>query len=340
MFLHFIPARDLANRHHGTYKDVISRVQWLQNRFSDYRQIAVREDDPAEVDAALADGAVLQGALVEYSYFPRMVKRLKQRVPNAVVAVRSINLEPLQHFDNHGWRCKRGPLWLLYGMGRLLAHDLAVKRTADVVLSINQWENRVYWNRLPGRAKVAWLPYRCPDHMLPTQPLPYGRRRVIACLPTSQKNRKSWDLVTRFQKLATAMKQHGSPDEFVLTGNLRDWNLPECPAVEQLGFIEDLAGFTGTCKAVALLSPMGYGFKTTMADALAAGAQVLAHPGLVRSCPDAIRPYLLSVDSEDAVSIGNAQHQLVAVPDGPALHDELTRRAASVMERWFGGVAC
>ena len=109
MFLHFIPARDLANPHHGTYKDVISRIQWLQKRFVDYRQIAVRDDDIAEVDAAMEQGGMLAGALVEYSYFPRIVKRLKQRAPDVVVAVRSINLEPLQHFDNHGWRPSRGP---------------------------------------------------------------------------------------------------------------------------------------------------------------------------------------------------------------------------------------
>jgi len=340
MFLHFIPDRDLANPHQGTFKDVLSRVEWLQNRFPDYRRIAIRDDDPAEVDAALADGAALQGALVEYSYYSRIVKRLKQKAPKACVAVRSINLEPLQHFDNHGWRCAHGPVWMLYGMGRLLNHDLTVKRTADVILSINSWENRVYWNRLPGRAKVEWLPYRCPDHLRPEHPLPYDERRVIACMPTSQENRKSRDLVTRFQHLATEMKRQGSRDEFVITGNLRDWNLPDCRDATRIGFVEDLAAFTGTCKAVALLSPLGYGFKTTIADALAAGAQVMAHPGLVRRCPEAVKPYLIGVDSRDPAAIGRAMLQLETEPDSSALQQELVQTAEKVMQRWFGGSIC
>jgi len=338
MFLHFIPARDLANRHHGTYKDVISRVQWLQKRFQDYRQIAIHDDDPAEVDAALAGGESLEAALVEYSYYSKIVKRLKQKAPNVRVAVRAINLEPLQHFDNTGWRCRRGPIWVLYGMARLLCHDVTVKRYADVILSINEWENRVYWNRLPGRARIEWLPYRCPDHLVPENPLPYAERNIIACLPTSQKNRKSWDLVTRFQVFATAMKRAGSQDQFVITGNLRDWNLPDCPAAEQIGLVEDLAGFMGSCKAVALLSPLGYGFKTTIADALAAGAQVVAHPGLIRRCPDAIRPYLIAQESDNLVSVEHFMHQLETEPDGSVLQNELIQTAERTMPRWFGGL--
>ncbi len=333
-FLHFIPTRDLANKYHGTYKDVVSRVQWLQNHVSEYRQIQVRDDDPAVVDASLADGGTVDAALIEYSHYPRILKRLKHLEPRAFVAVRAINIEPLQHLDNHGWRCDRGPLWMFYGMGRLLAHDLAVKQAADVILSINPWENRIYWGRLPGRARVEWLPYRCPDHLLPGQSLPYRERRIIACMPTSQKNRKSWDLVIRFQRLATEMKRRGSPYQFVVTGNLHNWNLPACDAVLLTGFVNELASFTGTCKAVALLSPLGYGFKTTIADALAAGAHVLAHPALVRHCPDLIKQHLICVDSQ-AAEPNSIMQRLSTPPSGAALHDELTNTADAVMERWL-----
>ncbi len=336
MFLHFIPARDLANRHHGTYKDVITRVEWLQAHVAEYRQVLVHGDNPAAVDKALAAGGALTGALVEYSYYPNLVKRLKQRVPAARVAVRAINIEPLQHFDNAGgWRCQRGPLWLLYGMARLMRHDWISRRTADVILSINAWENRVYWSHLPGRARVEWLPYRCPDHLLPVNPLPYGQRRVIACLPTSHKNRKSWDLVTRFQRLAVEMKRLGCRDEFVITGNLRDWNLPPCAVAAQIGFVEDLSVFAGTCKAVALLSPLGYGFKTTIADALACGAHVLAHPALAQRCPDVVREHLVSVDSHAEASTAAAMQRLERPPQAAALHDDLKATAEAVMRRWL-----
>ena len=333
-FLHFIPACDLANPYHGTYKDVVSRVQWLPKHISEYRQISMQEDDPAVVDAALVDSGTVDAALIEYSHYPRILKRLKQRKPNACVAVRSHNIEPLQHFDNTGWRCERGALWMLYGIARLFCHDLTSKRHADVILSINSWENRVYWNRLPGLAKIEWLPYRCPDHLLPVLPLPFADRRIIACMPTSQKNRKSWDLVTRFMRFSSAMKRQGSTCQFVITGNVQDWNLPVCDAVTQAGFIDDLATFAGTCKAVALPSPLGYGFKTTIADALAAGAHVLAHPALARRCPDLVKPHVICVDSDKA-DLRSVIRQLDVVPCGSSLHDELTIRADAVMKKWF-----
>ena len=336
MFLHFIPAHEMVNRHCGTYKDVISRMLWLQRRFPDYRQVAVADDDPGAVDAAWAEGVPLEGALVEFSLYPRIVRRLKQRAPRACVAVRAINLEPLQHYDDYGWWPPRGPLWTLYGMGRLLAMDVAVKRSADVILSINDWENRAYWRRLPGKARLEWLPYRCPDHLLPERPLPYEQRRVIACLPTSQKNRKSWDLVMRFLDFAEEMKRRGSRDDFVVTGNLRHWGLPDCPAVGFAGFIEDQAAFLGTCKAVAVLSPLGYGIKTTIVDGLTAGAHVLAHPDLVRRNPEALQPALLSVDSRRPLDIDAVVAGLAVAPRGAALHRELCDKADAVLARWFG----
>jgi hypothetical protein len=336
MFLHFIPAHELVGQHCGTYKDVISRVRWLQRRFQDYRQVAVYDDCPGVVDAAWAEGHPLEGALVEFSLYPRIVKRLKQRSPSTCVAVRSINLEPLQHLDGNGWWPRRGPLWTLYGMGRLLARDIEVKRTADVILSINDWENRVYWDRLPGRARVEWLPYRCPDQLVPAQPLPYELRRTIACVPTSHKNRKSWDLVVRFQRFASALKQRGSRHEFVVTGNLREWGLPACPAVKYSGFLDDLPSFLGACKAVALLSPLGYGVKTTIIDALASGAQVLAHPSLVRRSPSLVRPFLLTLDNKCSRDLDAVEEALTAAPRGEAVQRELRERADATMGRCFG----
>jgi hypothetical protein len=274
--------------------------------------------------------------LVEFSLYPRIVRRLKQRAPQACVAVRAINLEPLQHFDDYGWWPPRGPLWTLYGMARLLAMDIAVKRTADVILSINDWENHVYWRRLPGKARLEWLPYRCPDHLLPLRPLPYEQRHVIACLPTSQKNRKSWDLVVRFLRFAKEMKRRGSPDEFVVTGALRDWGLPDCPEVKFAGFIADQAAFLGECKAVAVLSPLGYGIKTTIIDGLTAGAHVLAHPDLVRRNPAAVRPFLSPVDGDCPQDVLAVDGILAAAPRGAELHRELCEQADAVLARWFG----
>ncbi len=64
--------------------------------------------------------------------------------------------------------------------------------------------------------------------------------------------------------------------------------------------IDDLSEFLGTIRAVAMLSPLGYGFKTTIGDAIAAGAYVLAHPTMAQRCPQIFAPALISVDTKAA----------------------------------------
>lgn len=334
MFLHCMPEYALANTYHGTYKDVISRVRWFQDAVPGYTALHLTSDDPSVVEQAVG-AATLSGALVEYSFYPRITRWLAGRVPSGRLCVRAINLEPMQHLDNHGWWPKRGPVWVLYGMWRLMLQDIRCKRHASAILSINEWEDRVYWKRLPGRAKVQWLPYYCPDHLIPKYPLPYEQRRVIACMPTSQKNRKSWDLVNRFITLAEAFKAAGCTDEFVITGKVADWGLPASSAVTYTGFVDDLSEFLGRCRAVAMLSPLGYGFKTTIGDAMAAGAHVLAHPGLVRRSPAMVRPYLLGCDTQRA-DPALLLRVLDAPPRGTELHAELRQQNHSIMAAWFG----
>ncbi|MGA1531249.1 MAG: hypothetical protein ACO398_10980 [Kiritimatiellia bacterium] len=331
-FLHVIPARDMANRYHGTYKDVISRVSWLKARFPDYQQALIDRDDPDQLNESLKNCTVLSGALVEYSYHPRIVKALKKRFPSAIVAVRAINNEPLQHFDNHGWWPARGPFWMMYGMARLLWMDIATKRLADQLLCINDWEIKRYWRWLPGRARCCWLPYLCPEHLLPRQPVPYAQRRIIACFPTSLKNRKSWDLVTRFMAWADQMKANGFDADFVVTGKLNDWGLPANSSVRFTGMVDDLAGFLGQCRAVCMLSPLGYGYKTTIGDAIAAGAQVIAHPALIRRSPAWVRSTLLAVNDPDLFE------RLEQVPDGSALPVRLQSEFDRVIAAAFAGV--
>lgn len=334
MFLHVIPRSALGNMSHGAYKDIISRMRWLEANVGDYRQVMVDDDDPAVAGQVLGN-ASLEGALVEYTFYPRIVRWLKQRCMKGIVAVRSINAEPLQHWDNYGWNPLRRLPWVLYGMGRLALKEVLCKCYADTILAINDWEKKFYWKWIPGRARVEWLPYVTPAHLIPSSPLSYSRRRVIACMPTSQKNRKSWDLVLRFIRLATAMKEAGADYDFVVTGNVESWGLPDSAAVRFTGFVDDVGEFLGQCRAVAMLSPLGYGFKTTIGDALAAGAHVLAHPVLIKRCPPVLRSNLLAVDTV-AFDPGSCREALLGrVPAGDSLNHDLMRMNQKMMADLF-----
>lgn len=326
-----MPESGLESRNSGTFKDVISRINWLKTNVADYRLIAVTDDDPSCADAALKCGTDLNAALVEYSYFPRIVRRLKERFPHARVAVRCHNLEPLQHLDNHGWFPRRGPIWVLYGMARLACLDWQSKRFADQLLCINDWEIAAYWRNLPGKADVLWLPYVCPDHILPRASISYADRRIIACTPTSNKNRKSFDLVLRFLFLAEHLKRLGSEHDFVLTGALDGWGLPASSAVSYLGVVDNFSEFLGRCRAVCMLSPLGYGFKTTVGDALAAGAHALVHPALIRRGPAAYRNCLIPVDTEDTATIDSLSLKLAENPQAEPVLRQLSAIFCTVM---------
>ena len=317
VIVHAIPEGVFSSTYHGSYKDTVSRIRVLEQSGSEYRQVRLTRDNPETALAALPEHDNIW-VLVEYSHFPRIVRALRQRLPKAFVAVRNHNIEVCQHLANHGWWPRRGPLWMLYGMARLFSADLTCKRYADAIYSISDWENRVYWNRLPGKARVEWLPYYCPDHLLPVRhprvPIERGQdegdRKIIACLPTSQKNRKSWDLVTRFLTLAERARMEGAPYQFTVTGDLADWNLPESPHVTYTGLIDDLTALLQRSVAVCQLSPLGYGFKTTMGDAVAHGGYVLAHPALARRCPPMLQPAVIPVDTTKPQTIDDALERL------------------------------
>ncbi|WP_182864981.1 hypothetical protein [Stieleria mannarensis] len=296
--VHVIPESVFSNTYHGSYKDTISRVRFLQERVEDYRQIRVPEDEPAAVMRELVEIRSPR-FLIEYSLLPRITAAIRERHPDAFIAVRSHNIEPFQHLDNHGWWSKRGPLWNAYACSRLFRHDLVAKRNASEIWSISDWETAAYWDRLPGRAECRWLPYHCPAHLVNDDPTEHSQRTRIVCLPTASKNRKSWDLVTRFIRLAEHLKQNGrSRYEFVITGDLQDWGLPASDSVSYTGMIDDLCGFMNSVNSVALLSPLGFGFKTTIGDAIANNASVLIHPKLARRCPPMIKNAFVSIDTE------------------------------------------
>lgn len=333
--VHIVPSSVFANIRQGSYKDTISRTAFFSEK-CDYRQILVDNDDPGEVQGHL-DGCGDARFFVEYTTFPRILKWIRQAFPRSFVAVRSHNLESLQHLDNNGWWSSRGPMWMLYGMLRLTTGDLANKRYADVIYSINDWENKVYWNRLPGRARVEWLPYHCPRHLLPESNGPSGGRKRIACLPTSHPNRKSRDLVNRFIRFAEQMQQHGGDKyEFVVTGDLSLWKLPGSDAVTFTGMIDDLRIFLPTVHGVCLLSPLGYGFKTTIGDALAHGCHVLVHPVLARRCPAIVASALIAVDCDRPEEVAQAGTRLSGPSPAGRLDSDLRNMNHRILAADFG----
>jgi len=308
--VHIIPTAVLSNNYHGSYKDTISRVQFFEASGLIYQQIFIDTDNPECVLNGVKT-SIAPRFLIEYTLFPNVVMALRRAFPGALIFVRAHNLEPMQHLDNYGWWPPQGPLWMLYGMSRLFMGDITIKKHATAIWTISDWEKRCYFTKLPGSARVDWMPYHCPSHLLPQECNSIDGRKKIVCLPTFHKNRKSLDLVMNFIRFAEKLYARvGDTYDFIVTGAARDWGLPQPACIQYAGVIDDIRSLLSSSKAVALLSGMGYGFKTTIGDAIAHGALVLAHPNVVRRCSVEIAENVIPVNSAIDADIDHAAERL------------------------------
>ena len=309
MILHLVPDHVFLNRYQGSYKDVIGRTNVLKTKDGFYRQVVLHSEESSEVDR-LPEDIHPSHILVEYSSLGRIVAALRSRWPNAFIGVRAHNIEPLQQIDSDGWTPVRKIPRLFYGCLRLLHKDWLSARYADAIYSISEWEAEKYWKRMPSCKRALWLPYFTPDYLVSGgSSLP---REIIACLPNAVEHRKTRDLVERFGRFASTAKALGDSHTFAITGDLSRWSMKMPSSAEQTGMIEDLADFMTRVKAVAMLSPLGYGFKTTIADAIAAGCYVIVHPSIYRRCPNVLRPACIILPSLTDNDVAAALGQLKA----------------------------
>lgn len=242
----------------------------------------------------------------------------------------------MQHLDNYGIRRPpRGYAWLLYGTARLFYADLTVARLADAIYPSNEWEARVYWSHIPRRASVEWMPYFAPDSFV-GKDSGKGKSNVIACLPGRVSHRRNRDMMIAFINFAKLAKRIDPGCRFVGTGDMHGLNYDVPDFIELPGMIEDLGEFLIQAKAVAMLSPLGYGFKTTVVDALANGCYPLLHPSWFSRMPESIKRHCLSVDSKDIHSVKTAMQEMSHRKQPTGVNDTLRKKVYTTLSRDFG----
>lgn len=279
------------------------------------------EDVRALVDACAPEIAAV---FVEYSFWPDALKALAAARPGVRRYVRTINAEALQHWHreravSRAWRLLPRTF---YGAARLLRRDSLCRIRAHALLGINSWENRAYWGRLPGRARVLYLPYFCPWPRL----RPEGRQapwtardRVVAVLPGCLSLPFHRDQVAGLSSFAVrAGRLPGRGDAWRYVSTRGVWNeappVPPPPELEFLPPVADIWELMGTVRAVAVLSDLGMGLKTTVVDALAAGCHVLVKPGLHRRMPPEIAAHCIACDPVSDSSVAAALERLERSP--------------------------
>ncbi len=333
--VHVIPSHVYSFRYQGSFKDVVGRESFFASCCDDYLKVVVADDDPSLVEVATRYVAP-QHVLIEYSTHPRILGYLRARYPRSFIAVRALNIEPLQLLANYASPRRQGPLKLIYGMARLVLSDLACMRRADAVYPISEWETEKYWRRLPGGAHLEWLPYFAPASVVGvgtgSQP-----RDIIACLPGRVMGYpRSRDMVRHFVHFAERLRRVTTRYRFVITGEDvagAGLNLPDY--ITLVGHVPDIAHFMTSVRAIGMLSPLGHGWKTTITDALANGCLPLLHATLFRRTPAIIRELCVEVGSLEDSSLAGILRRIENPPTASDVNDRLRSMSFDILARAF-----
>ncbi len=243
--------------------------------------------------------------IVEYSTFPSLITILKSHRPGVRVHVRAHNAEALQHLHRLpvSFRPSLEGAKRLYGAARLLLQDRRSARNADNLLSISSFDSANYWSWLTSKEKVCDLPYFSPWPELRPQvaPCPVSdRKNQIVCMPGG------WDRLSQqqrhnFLKLAEATHTSASENipKFLITDYTND-DFVRSRFCESLGTINEPWDLLCESRGLAVLTDLGFGMKTTIVDAIAAGCLVFVMPKLIKRLPEIIRTCCIPIDPHAA----------------------------------------
>ena len=301
----------------GQWKDLQGIRIVLGQLAAEWREFRFDERNLGELIAQIGDSE--STVIWYYTFWPEAMEELKRRCPRVRIVLRTVNAEAFQHWTRAGkdWRRLRGLPRDVYGCLRLLWRDRRCCRAADALAGISAWDDAHYWARLAGRSKVETVPYACPwPALLPdVRPASWSaREHAIVCL-AGTRDPIGRSHVAGFTALARRPELSGW--RFASSDGFMDASGDALPAhVERLGRIGEPWDQLCKVQAVAVLSPLGYGYKTTVADALAAGCQVLVHPRqYVRlSCEEQTR--ILAVDPDSEADVCRLADALSRPPAG------------------------
>lgn len=88
-------------------------------------------------------------------------------------------------------------------------------------------------------------------------------------------------------------------------------------------------------RAVAVITPFGYGFKTTILDGLAAGCHVIVHPKLAKRLPLQVRQLCLICDPSRDEDILKLTDSLSTPPGNHNINQQLSEMAIDILRTTF-----
>ncbi len=334
MIVHAIPQSTRVYYGGGDWKAVESTRLLLAGLGKPVREIIVPEEDPEFLLRSLTGED--RHLLIEYTRWPDVIRQIRIRFPRLRIHVRTVNAEAFQHFHQvqpSGWPSPEN-MRKWYGCFRLLCRDSACRRHAETLLGISSWDDQHYWRWIPGRAVILPFPYFSPWPWLRPSVVPceWGDRNMaIVCMPGSRTSPIGRTMMAGYEQWVGGLIESARKDWTFLLTHQPEWDSKPGHTSSNFTIVGDCRepwDLLCRVRAVAVLTPLGFGAKTTIMDGLAAGCHVLVHPALARRLEPCLRQACIVCDPGETHS-GRLIEALRLPPDSGRCGNEILRGIAS-----------
>lgn len=326
----------------GSTKDIRGRTEYFAARGWRYTEIVAQRRSDGHVLSQLRHLPLEEfgAAIFELALYPRSMAYLRRHAPHVVRLFRPGNAQLLHQLD--GMRARRDfhhPVPWMWLAQRTL-YDLLCGRLAHAVLSITEWEARHYWRWIVPADRVRFLPYFLPAAYGHSLHAAENKERLCVCVTTAIAGTAFVKHAAgTFVRAVEALNGEYRDWRFAITGDLTGYPLRLPERIEATGFVDDINALLARARAMALLSDLGYGFKTKILDAVAHRCRVLVTGGLYRRLPAGFRPYLVVVDPAAPGSLRQALEQSLEPFPSADLNAALRRSAYGVLDEALAGAA-
>jgi len=338
--LHVIPDTVLQPRHAylGSTKVVRCLTSYFLERGLPFDEVVV----PGRSDAALLSKLretqldSYDAIVIEYPVYPRSMRFIRNKYPQAKLIVRSHNAE-FYHWMDYAksvlrqLKVLKAFKYSLTSFKRLWL-DYVCARYSDYVLSITPWEKEHYWTRLSRHSRIVNVPYYVTDSFVDSAEAVREKENLCVCMMSTVPGPLLYDAAKNLSKLVSALNGDCGQWKFTGTGDTSSWPITLPSRITMTGFLDNPLGILAKSRALALLSDYGYGFKTKILDAILCRAYVLVTKRLYDRLPEEVRPFCITVDMNSVDSFKDALSKcLLPYPEGNP-NEDLKNEAFSALD--------
>jgi hypothetical protein len=267
------------------------------------------------------------------TYSPDALQYLRSVAPRATLLVRSHNAELLHRFHwalASGFR--RSSLDFLNQALQNCRMDWNSGRHADCILSIDHWETGHYWHRMLPAQKAVWVPFFLPKDYWAELNSKEAKENICIHFGASLENPLIADATINFIRMVDRVAPRLKRWRFAATGACAGQDQCGSNAIQWTGLLDKPYDALSRAKAMALLSPYGFGFKTKILEAAMAKTFVILPHALYRRLPEQLMSYCIPVDHRSESDFEDALRRCEGpFPEGNP-NDEFRRIAFDQMD--------